>query len=372
MALQPHQVIAVACVFLVAGSITTICNKWLDMIEAPDSSGTVSKFEHPFFQTFMMFVGETICLAAFHGLLLRKKWRQEPIEDGVDRALPKLPTLLYLLPATCDFTATALAMAGLSLTDASVYQMLMGSTLLFTALLSVALLKRRFFRFEILGIVLVVAGLTVVGTISNGSSESSRNPFLGNILVIASQAVQSLQYVIEEKMMAVYHIPPLQLVGMEGIFGLGISAMALALFQAWREKPDDVIIALQQLSNCDRCLVASALILLAIPVLNGAAVTITKNLSATTRMVLSTLRNIGVWVFLISYGSYFNESFKWLQLVGFTLLVAGTAVYKKLITIPLAFFGEDCQHAAVVAVVSTEDEPLAGREIHLDAPDKSS
>ena len=341
MTLKNSHLLIVAAVFLVAGSITTIGNKWLDMIEAPDNTGHVSKFEHPFFQTLMMFVGETMCLGVFYGLLAGKRYRQEPIEFGVDRALPSMPTLLYLVPALCDFTATALAMGGLSLTAASVYQMLMGSTVLFTALLSVLLLKRRFFRFEVLGIFLVVAGLTVVGTMSGGSSDSSRNPLLGNVLVIASQAVQSLQYVIEEKLIKMYGIAPLQLVGMEGIFGLGVSAMALALFQAFRDKPDDVVVALQQLSHCDRCVIASALILFAIPVLNGAAVTITKHLSATTRMVLSTLRNVGVWIFMISYGSYFNESFEWLQLVGFALIVSGTAIYKKLVTLPFLFFAAD-------------------------------
>ena len=254
-------------------------------------------------------------------------------------------------------------MGGLSLTTASVYQMLMGSTLPFTALLSIALLKRRFFRFEVVGIVLVVAGLTVVGTMSGGSSDSSRNPLLGNVLVIASQAVQSLQYVIEEKLIKMHGIAPLQLVGMEGIFGLGVSAMALALFQSFPDKPDDVVVAVQQLSHCDRCVIASALILVAIPVLNGAAVTITKHMSATTRMVLSTLRNIGVWVFMISYGSYFNESFEWLQLVGFALIVAGTAIYKKLVTIPLTFFEADTKPQLTEDEQPIETVPIKEQEL---------
>jgi drug/metabolite transporter (DMT)-like permease len=242
--------------------------------------------------------------------------------------------------------------------------MLMGSTLLFTALLSVALLKRRFLRVEIFGIVLVIAGLTVVGTASKDSTATSPNPALGNILVIASQAVQSLQYVIEEKMMSTYCISPLQLVGMEGVFGMGISVIALALFQGMKSKPDDVIVALQQLGNSHLCLLASALILFAIPVLNGAAVTITKHLSATTRMVLSTLRNIGVRAFLMIYGSYFNETFRWQQLAGFALLVTGTAIYKKLVMIPLAFFQVD-QTPAIILEQEGENNGGGGLEIQL-------
>jgi drug/metabolite transporter (DMT)-like permease len=316
----------------------------------------------------MMFVGETMCLAAFHTTLLVRQRLQGKLIDRSDdvssELLPKPPPIIYVVPATCDFTATALAMAGLSLTDASVYQMLMGSTLLFTALLSVALLKRRFLRFEIFGIVLVIAGLTVVGTASKDSTATSPNPALGNILVIASQAVQSLQYVIEEKMMSTYCISPLQLVGMEGVFGMGISVIALALFQGMKSKPDDVIVALQQLGNSHLCLLASALILFAIPVLNGAAVTITKHLSATTRMVLSTLRNIGVWAFLMIYGSYFNETFRWQQLAGFALLVTGTAIYKKLVMIPLAFFQVD-QTPAIILEQEGENNGGGGLEIQL-------
>jgi len=60
MVLTTSQLILVAVIFLTAGTITTIGNKWLDMIDAADNSGKVSKFDHPFFQTAMMFVGDYI------------------------------------------------------------------------------------------------------------------------------------------------------------------------------------------------------------------------------------------------------------------------------------------------------------------------
>ena len=102
MTLGSSQLLLVALIFLVSGGVVTVGNKWLDTIEAPDNRGHVTKFEHPFFQTFMMFVGETMCLAVFYGVLARKRHRQEPIEPGVDCALPTMPTLLYLVPALCD------------------------------------------------------------------------------------------------------------------------------------------------------------------------------------------------------------------------------------------------------------------------------
>lgn len=189
-----------------------------------------------------------------------------------------------------------------------------------------------------------------------GRSASASNPLLGNLLVIASQAVQSLQYVVEEKLIKRYSIPSLQLVGMEGIFGIGLSAMALALFQILGGWPDDIVLATQQLKNSYRCIIASALVLFAIPVLNGAAVTITKHMSATTRMVLSTLRNIGVWAFMLAYSSYFKEEFEWLQLVGFACIVSGTGVYKHLIVVPLPFFAVGARSASEEAPLETTEQ----------------
>jgi hypothetical protein len=135
-----------------------------------------------------------------------------------------------------------------------------------------------------------------------------------------------------------YRLPPTYMVGWEGIFGFVMMASVLAVFQAFGGKPDDVVVTLEQIGNCWTCGLATLLVLCVVPIFNGAANTITKELSAATRMVLDALRNIVVWTITMSLSAYFNESFDWLQVFGFALLVVGGSVYRRLLAIPHPFF----------------------------------
>ena len=153
-----------------------------------------------------MFLGETLCLAAFGFLVLREK---KFGGKKVATARPHNP-LIFWLPALCDMTATSLMYVGLSYvsvgtfshaykrghclvcqTTASYFQMLRGAVVIFTGLLSVVFLRRKVPPFEWVGMGLVTVGVVLVG-ISNlvcggGSSESAPNVTVGNILVICAQ-----------------------------------------------------------------------------------------------------------------------------------------------------------------------------------------
>lgn len=60
---------------------------------------------------------------------------------------------------------------------------------------------------------------------------------------------------------------------------------------------------------------------------NFAGISVTKELSATTRMVLDSLRTVVIWALSLALGW---ESFKALQILGFLVLLAGTALYNGL------------------------------------------
>lgn len=79
----------------------------------------------------------------------------------------------------CDFCATCLQFAGLLMVPASIWQMLRGGTLVIVAIFSVLFLNRKLFRHHILGLFLVVCGITLVGLAaiegSDPTSDSSEN-----------------------------------------------------------------------------------------------------------------------------------------------------------------------------------------------------
>jgi hypothetical protein len=135
-------------VFITTGSFNTISQKMVDEQNIPafeNGRWTSITFSHPIFQAAAMFYGEYLCLLVSKLLSLRQS-----------KSLPCNP-LLFLLPALCDVIATpvmckrtlhrladVLSVCGLFLTYPSIYQMLRGSLIVFTGLLSWIFLKRRY------------------------------------------------------------------------------------------------------------------------------------------------------------------------------------------------------------------------------------
>ncbi len=122
--------LGLAGLMLVTGSINTLSVKWADTMTSESTDGKVRGFDHPFLQACGMFLGETMCMAAF--FLLRWRRRRalraagaDPAQDPFTRPRTFSP-LVFLPPALCDMTATSIQYIGLTLTYASSFQMLRG------------------------------------------------------------------------------------------------------------------------------------------------------------------------------------------------------------------------------------------------------
>lgn len=59
--------------------------------------------------------------------------------------------------------------------------------------------------------------------------QEAKDPVLGDILVVIAQVAAALQFIIEEKYLAKYRVPALLGVGLEGMWGLILSAIALPI-----------------------------------------------------------------------------------------------------------------------------------------------
>ena len=160
-----------------------------------------------------------------------RKGRDVPT-NGKNSAYGKVTcssALVCILPAFCDVGGTTLSGIGLLFTSASVFQMLRGSIIVFTALLSVIFLKRKLWGYHYIGLILTIAGVTLVGLSSimgakaNATSKNSKGTsmvFIGNIMVILSQLMSATQMVVEEKFLKGRKLPPEFVVGCEGMFGI--------------------------------------------------------------------------------------------------------------------------------------------------------
>lgn len=333
-----------AGVMVVTGTINTLSTKWADEIETAGRDGDVHKFDHPFFQAGMMFAGETLCLMVFKILYYIYSRRGDGSEDenGLTKGNREFSVFKLFIPAMCDMTGTSIMYIGLNMTYAASFQMLRGSVIIFVGILSIAFLERVLRKKEWTGIGFVILGLTIVGMSDflskDNDSDHNRNDIItGDLLIIIAQIITAVQMVVEEKFVSGLDIPPLQAVGWEGVFGFTTIALLQVPFYYIQSVPpfthnpngslEDCIDALIQIGNSWKLLLAVLGCIFSIAFFNFAGISVTKEMSATTRMVLDSMRTFFIWMISLALR---EQKFHWLQLVGFFSLLIGMALYNNI------------------------------------------
>ncbi|XP_053565471.1 solute carrier family 35 member F6 [Bombina bombina] len=336
MAWTSYQLL-LAGMMLITGSINTLSAKWADNFSAKGCHGSEShQFQHPFLQAVGMFLGELSCLGAFYILVFRDRRLPQPV---LAQSQPFSP-LLFLAPALCDMTGTSIMYVALNMTSASSFQMLRGAVIIFTGLLSVAFLGRRLEWSQWLGIFITIAGLVIVGLadLISGSStgKSLSSVITGDLLIIMAQIIVAVQMVLEEKFVYKHNVHPLRAVGTEGFFGFIILTLLLIPFyyipagdfsNTERQVLEDSLDAFCQMGNQPLIILALLGNISSIAFFNFAGISVTKEISATTRMVLDSLRTVVIWIVSLAVGW---ERFHALQILGFIILLLGASLYNGL------------------------------------------
>ncbi|KDD71182.1 hypothetical protein H632_c5625p0, partial [Helicosporidium sp. ATCC 50920] len=127
------------------------------------------------------------------------------------------------------------------------------------------------------------------------------NPLLGDAFVVAAQICAAAQFIVEEKFLAKYRAPVLLAVGMEGAWGVLLSAAALPLVsrlrgadgRAWDSFPE----AVEQVRGSWQLQWTTGVTVLSIAFFNFFGVSVTKNLSGASRATIDACRTIFVWMF---------------------------------------------------------------------------
>ncbi|KHN85753.1 Solute carrier family 35 member F6 [Toxocara canis] len=349
-----HAVFAVflAVLMVTTGSLNTIAAKWADSIKVDGKL-----FNHPFVQSICMFIGELSCLIVYFVVfyIRRHNWRKRELMGTEGRVseldvygeptLPNFNTFLFAAPACCDIVGTSLMYIGLNLTQASSYQMLRGAVIIFTGLFSVAFLGSRLQGYRWLGMGFVTVGLVVVGVsdivFDDNPKDDTNGIITGDLLIVMAQIIVAVQMVIEQKFLMQYDVPPLLAVGLEGLFGTVIlTALLIPMYfihvpSTFSTNPghrlEDVFDAFREMIDDPYIILALSLTIISIAFFNFAGISVTKELSATTRMVLDSVRTLVIWAVSIPL---FGQKFIALQLLGFALLILGMFVYNDLIIGP--------------------------------------
>lgn len=284
---------------------------------------------------------------------------------------------LLALPACCDITGTTLMNVGLLFVAASIYQMTRGALVLFVGVFSVIFLKRKLFLYHWFSLLLVVVGVGLVG-LAGAIFRGDKNPaepvlaghgeeikhdlvravlhmardvatqaaepavlhtVLGIFLIAFAQVFTATQFCVEEWILQNYALEPLKVVAWEGSFGLLVTLLGQLILhftvgtsKIGRDGYFDAREGYNEVFTNKAILISSFLIMISIGGFNFFGLSVTRTISATSRSIIDTCRTLFIWIVSLALGW---ESFKWLQVVGFALLVYGTFMFNDLVRPPL-------------------------------------
>lgn len=334
--------------------------------------GTIKKFDHPYLQAMGMMAGETLCMIAF--VIMTCVFRRGRQTAETAKANQDFSPFMLYPAALFDLIGTSLNYVGMILSFPSSFQMLRGSVIVFTAALSIVILRQRPKPFQWLGIFIIIGGLVIVGVgdllytpdpvpcpkpepngtfvgVLNpgdvGYCETSKlgsNPAVGDIIIIIGEIFHAFQFIYEEYVLGKYNLPPLQVVGYEGIFGF--STIAILLWPMYfiytgesfglgpELRFEDAIDGFTQIANSPEIAGWTIGNMFSIACFNFAGITVTKELTSTTRAVLDNIRQIFIWVFSLIWGW---QDFNPLTPVGFVVLITGMWIYNDVIVRPLLY-----------------------------------
>ncbi|KAL0113772.1 hypothetical protein PUN28_012709 [Cardiocondyla obscurior] len=334
----------IAVLQIITGSFNTLSVKYADLQVVVGEDEQLRHFNHPFMQSLFMFFGEVLCLVAFKFFYYYYNRRSDGSVDNnvLTKGSRTFNPFVLLIPALCDMFATSIMYIGLNMTYASSFQMLRGSVIMFTGLFSIGFLNKKLELREWIGIGFVIAGLAFVGVsdilIMEDNDMSVNSVVTGDLLIIFAQVITAIQMVVEEKYVAQQDIPALQAIGWEGIFGfIGISIALIPLNYITAPPPftdnsrgtlESSVEALNQIKNNTPLLIATLGIVFSIAFFNYAGISVTKEISATTRMILDSVRTVVIWIFSLSFQW---QRFHYMQLIGFIILLIGMACYNNIV-----------------------------------------
>jgi len=347
---------------LVTGTLNTVAAKIQNETPALGIDGTVHKFHHPWVQTWLMFLGEVLCVFVYGAQLFcakKKNAIEEKYEDFGEEPTPNPCSFIFLAPTLCDLAGTTLGSIGLLYIPSSIWQMLRGARIVFSGVGCVIFLKRKLYLHHWLAMAIVCVGLVGVALstfFSKGTGDvTTQDIILGVVLTLIGQIFSAAQMVVEELFVRNRNYPSLNVVGMEGLFGVAITGAIILPALYFVPDTDNKIVqcfaedsldAMVQIANSTLLKIFIPLYIASIAFFNFFGLALTKQLSAVHRTIFDTLRTVTVWaanlfIFYALKQPQFGESWNdwsYLQLGGFCFLIFGTIMYNEVFHIPCSTY----------------------------------
>jgi len=337
-------VIVFALIVLTTGTYNTVSSKALNLSRLKWGPGQIVDFyAAPWWSTFSMYIGEFMCLGASFidvGVAKRKVHKlgrgykrgdalSELASSPMSFQKQELPFYFWALPTCCDYFATVCINYAFLLTYASTVQMLRNMNVVFTAIITLFIVKKALIVHQWVGVAILTVALCITGVagmMNPDDSTDNANAALGVPFAIIGTLITSFQFAIEEKMFRKYYSGPLFGVGCQGVFGssLGGLVLIIAEFTGLEHTSD----TLYMVANSSKALWLTIGFILSVSFFNGCGLGLSKLGSAVLRIVVITGRTATIWIVELCLG--WNE-FKWYDFISQILLVIGIMAYQDYI-----------------------------------------
>jgi len=277
---------------------------------------------------FLMTVGWLAMAPALGFFQCSQRHKSEPSSYG------KRAMLLVIIPSVLDMISTVLSTFGSPWISLSLAFVFKGARVVFSAVLTVTLLKRRLYFHHWISVALCVAGLAIAASSQLLTEPSS---FVGIVMVLGGELFKSLRVVSEEKLMKSYSFAPTFLVGVEGIYGSLVFGSALLVVWLGIPGADDGSFenlpdTLYRISQSSTLIVLFSLFPIVTCVASITSAVVTRNLSAMHNGFISVARVGLIWTLELmlfytldsSFGKQVGEpwsNYSFLKLGGFIVVV---------------------------------------------------
>jgi drug/metabolite transporter (DMT)-like permease len=232
--------------------------------------------------------------------------------------------------------------------------MLRGSLSIFSTIFAIIFLKRKFYAFQWIGIILTTISLVIVGIAgvqmySGDNHYGTGDRIVGVILILIAQVLQGGQLVFDEFMLTRLRLPVMFVVGMEGIWGasiiLGITEWLTFIIPGKDPSPlggslefwGDTLLMIRNQWKLGALGLGA---ILSIGCYDCAGMTVTSRLSSVHRTILEALRTLTAWIAMLIIGLIYApygerwQKWSWLELGGFGLLVYSSLVFNNIVKLP--------------------------------------
>ena len=324
-----------------------------------------AKFSHGWFLNLAMFIGESMGLPVYYFFFHKKNKKESEEENTEKKKKPELKKYLLAIPGFLDTCSTGLANIGLILLPASIFQMLKGSLIISTFLLSKFIVRNKHTLDHYIAIPVSTIGIVLVGLSAylnadddNNTTSSASQTLLGVFLIIFAMFILSIQFCFDECFMRRYSCHPLICIGYEGVFGFFIDLTLCIVFyfikcgsyqkekdvpyfvknmctkdeKEYYYRPENIVFAFKQIINNVYLMILIPIAIISMSSYNIFGVSITKYGGATTRSVTDNCRSFLVWLWFLTPFNQEDliEKFNYVQLIGFLLICLGAFMYNGL------------------------------------------